>query len=170
MALRPAKCYRVHKRAYTRVSTSKPRKSYVKGVPVSKIHRFEMGNRAKVFPTTMYLVSKQAVNMRNNAMEAARIAVNKELEKIGAENYFLKILPFPHQIMRENPMATGAGADRFQTGMRLSFGKPIGTAARIRAGQRIMMIRIDKANEGVAKKALKIAASKIPCTSLVVYQ
>ncbi len=168
MGLRPAKCYKRHKRAYTRVSIRRPRKSYVKGVPVPKIHRFEMGNKKKEFPVTLYLVANQAVNIRSNAMEAARISITKALEKAGPENYFIKILPFPHQVMRENPLATGAGADRFQTGMRLSFGNPIGTAARIRAGQRIIMVRVGKTNEQTAKKALKIAASKLPTTSNIV--
>ncbi|MBI4170413.1 MAG: 50S ribosomal protein L16, partial [Candidatus Aenigmarchaeota archaeon] len=31
-------------------------------------------------------------------------------------------------MLRENALATGAGADRFQSGMRQSFGKPVGTA------------------------------------------
>ncbi len=168
MGLRPAKCYKKHKRANTRISISRPRKSYVKGVPVSKIHRFEMGNRTKEFPITMYLVANQAVNIRSNAMEAARISVSKVMEKTGTDNYFIKILPFPHHIMRENPMATGAGADRFQTGMRLSFGNPIGTAARVKAGQRIIMIKANKTTEQAAKKALKIAASKLPTTSKVI--
>jgi len=170
MGLRPAKCYKKHKRAYTRVSIRKPRRSYVKGVPVSKIHRFEMGDKKKDFPVTMYLVAKQAVNIRSNAMEAARISMTKAMEKLGADAYFIKVLPFPHHVMRENPLATGAGADRFQTGMRLSFGKPIGTAARIRVNQKLIMIRVGKSNVPAAKRALKIAASKLPTTSTVVSQ
>jgi len=72
------------------------------------------------------------------------------------------VLVFPHHVMRENAMATGAGADRFQTGMRLSFGKPIGTAARVRAGQRILEVRVPPGKDFVVKRAFKIASSKLP--------
>ena len=162
MGLRPAKCYKRHKRAYTRVSIRRPRKSYVKGVPVPKIHRFEMGNKKKTFPVTLYLVAKQAVNIRSNAMEAARISITKALEKAGPENYFIKILPFPHQVMRENPLATGAGADRFQSGMKKSFGKPIGKSARIKPGKALFTIYFEKPHMAAAKEALRKATSKFP--------
>ncbi|MFC7029415.1 hypothetical protein ACFQH8_22010 [Halomicroarcula sp. GCM10025710] len=36
---------------------------------------------------------------------------------------------FPHQVLRENKQATGAGADRVSDGMRQAFGKIVGTAA-----------------------------------------
>jgi large subunit ribosomal protein L10e len=56
-----------------------------------------------------------------------------------------------------------AGADRLQDGMRLSFGKPIGTAARItRLGDVIMMVRVKKQHLESAKEALKVATSKLP--------
>ena len=57
---------------------------------------------------------------------------------------------------------TGAGADRYQTGMRLSFGNPIGLAARVKEKQRLVEVRFSKGKEGVVKKALKIASSKLP--------
>lgn len=163
MALRPAKCYRKHERPYTRVSTKKPRKSYVKGVPALKIHRFETGERRPGFTLRMFLISKNPVQIRHNALEAARVAISKSLAKnVGEESYFLKVLVYPHHILRENPLATGAGADRFQTGMRKSFGRPIGAAARVSKGQKILEIRIPPGNEKSGKRALKVAASKMP--------
>ncbi|MFQ5648139.1 MAG: 50S ribosomal protein L16 [Candidatus Aenigmatarchaeota archaeon] len=170
MGLRPAKCYKRRKRAYTRISMRKPRRSYVKGVPDAKIHRFEAGDPKKAFSLSARLVARQGVQIRHNAMEATRIAVNRLLEKdIGKENYFFKILIFPHQVMRENPLATGAGADRFQTGMRKAFGKPIGKAASVRPGQNLLLVRADKEKQAVVKKALKMAASKLPTTSRIVF-
>jgi large subunit ribosomal protein L10e len=163
MALRPAKCYRKLGKPYTRQSRKMPRKGYVKGVPLPKITRFEFGNRKKNFSLKTYLVSEQNMQIRHNALEAARIAAHRVLsDSLGDEGYFMKILVFPHHIMRENPLSTGAGADRFQTGMRKAFGKPIGTAVRVKRKQRIIEIRVDKNGGDVAKKALKIADSKLP--------
>jgi large subunit ribosomal protein L10e len=163
MALRAAKCYRKFERPYTRVSSKKPKKSYVKGVPSLKIHRFETGKKKEEFSTCFYLLAKKDAQIRHNALEAARVAASKEMEKTAGEgNYFLKVLVFPHHILRENPLATGAGADRFQTGMRKSFGRPVSSAARVKAGQKIIEIRVTPNNEKFANKSLKIASSKLP--------
>ena len=173
MALRAAKCYRRLERPNTRISIRKPKRGYVKGVPASKIHRFETGNMKPEYKTSMYLTSKNPVQVRHNALEAARVAVSKTLAKLmGEDTYFLKVLVYPHHVLRENPLATGAGADRFQTGMRKSFGRPIGTAARVKEGQRIIEIRIVPGNEKFGKKALKVAASKMPtaCNIEIVQQ
>ena len=86
--------------------------------------------------------------------------MEKKLPK-GA-TFFMKIRPFPHHVLRENALATGAGADRFQTGMRQSFGKPVGTAARVRAGQCIAEIHVLKQNIQIAKLAFKKASYKLP--------
>lgn len=163
MSLRPAKCYRKLGKPYTRQSRKKPRKGYVKGVPSPKITRFEFGNRKKAFPLKIYLVSEQSIQIRHNALEAARVVAHRVLtDSLGEEGYFMKILVFPHHVMRENPLSTGAGADRFQTGMRKAFGKPIGTAVRVKRKQRIIEIRVDRDGGDAAKKALKIADSKLP--------
>jgi large subunit ribosomal protein L10e len=163
MGIRPGKCYSTVKRPYTRVSIHKPRRSYVKGVPYPKIRTFESGKPKPEYSSRFYLVAKHPVQIRHNALEAARIATNKELEKkSGLDTYFMKILVFPHHVMRENPTATGAGADRYQTGMRLSFGKPIGTAAQVKKGQRIIEVRVMPGKESIAKRALKISSSKLP--------
>ncbi len=167
MALRPAKCYRSLERPYTRVSIHVPRKSYVKGVPGGKIHRFEMGKKSAAYTLRIDLVAVQGVQIRHNALEAARVAANKGLDKwVGPNAYFLKILAYPHHVLRENPLATGAGADRFSTGMRLSFGNPISTAARVLAGKSIMSVWVAPAKAAEAKRAFKVAASKVPtpCT------
>ncbi len=171
MALRPAKCYRRLKRPYTRQSRKKPRRSYIKGVPDKKIHRFEMGDPKKAYQLRAYLVSERGVQIRHNALEAARIAVNKHLEEnIGKENFFIKILIYPHHVMRENALATGAGADRFSEGMRRAFGKPIGLVARVRPDQRILEVRLNRGMEGFAKDALRRASMKFPTPCRVVFE
>jgi large subunit ribosomal protein L10e len=169
MGLRPGRCYRRLERPYTRISIKKPRQSYVKGVPPQKIHRFNVGVQNQEFTSKIYLVSKNAVQIRSNALEAMRVAASKALEKrIGADNFFMKVLIYPHHVLRENPLATGAGADRFQTGMRLSFGRPIGTAAQVKENQKILEVRVAPENEAIARKALKIASSKIPTSCYII--
>jgi large subunit ribosomal protein L10e len=165
MGIRPARCYRKPKRPWTRQSRRKPKKGYVKGVPANKIHKFEMGNPNKAYSLRGYVISNNNILIRHNALEAARIAANKAMDKYGAKaEYFMKVLVYPHEVLRENAVATGAGADRFATGMRLAFGRPIGTAAHVHSGQKIMEIRADKPQEGAVKIALKRASAKFPTT------
>jgi large subunit ribosomal protein L10e len=122
-----------------------------------------MGNRSANFPYRVKLISKNSVQIRHNALESARIAVNKKLTKwIGNNNYYFKIKPYPHHVLRENPLAAGAGADRFQTGMSHAFGKPIGLAAQVRKGQELMYVDVDEKNVELAKKAIKQAVYKFP--------
>ncbi len=168
MGLRPARCYRRPERPYTRQSRSRPKKGYVKGVPAIKIHRFEMGNKDKKFGRKLTLASEMNMQIRHNALEAARMAAHKVLANgLGEEGYFLKVLVYPYHVLRENPLATGAGADRFQSGMRQSFGKPIGMAARVRKRQALINVWFDPGKEQVAKRALKIASYKLPGTCRV---
>lgn len=170
MAIRPAKCYRRLERPYTRQSKRRPKKGYVKGVPYPKITKFETGKSKKKFSATAMLVAQGDVQIRHNALEASRVSTNRILlDDLGDDGYFLKVRIYPHHVMRENPLATGAGADRYQTGMRLSFGNPIGLAARVRAGQKIIEVRYNKGKDGVVKKALKIASTKLPVKCKIVF-
>lgn len=162
MALRPGRTTRKLERPWTRVSKKKPRKSYVVGVPHPKIHVFEMGNPDKKYDTQMWLVADHSVQIRDNALESSRVVTNKFLERKIPDNYFFKILVFPHHVLREHSLATGAGADRFSSGMRKAFGKPSGRAARIMKGQRIMALRLDKKSLDVGRLALKRASKKLP--------
>jgi len=130
MVRKPAKMYRnISKRAYTR-------REYMGGVPGSKIVQFEMGNLAQEFPTQVDLVVEEACQIRHSSLEAARISVNRRLMKdVGRANFHFKVRVFPHHVLRENKQATGAGADRVSEGMRLAFGKAVGTAARVNPNQ-----------------------------------
>lgn len=163
MALRPGKTYRKWHRAFTRQATHVPRRSYIKGVPKPKISEYELGKPRK-FDKKLFLVSLRTVQIRHNALEAARVATVQTLEKrLGkGKEFFFKIRIYPHHVLRENALATGAGADRFQQGMRMSFGKPIGTAARVRGNQKLIEIRIDADSVNIAKSALKQASHKLP--------
>jgi len=171
MGLRPGKCYRKLHRPYTRQSMRKPRKGYVKGVPRPKITAFQSGD-PKPYRKMVCLVAKRAVQIRDNALEAARITVTQHLEKTFGKQigYFFRLRTYPHQVIRENPLATGAGADRFQQGMRQSFGNPIGNAARVKEGQIIMEVWTDEARVADAKNALNAARYKLPTPCQIVVQ
>ncbi len=171
MALRPGRCYSRLERPYTRVSKRKPRKSYVVGVPDPRIHHFEMGNVHGNFDTVVWLIAKRAVQIRHNALEAARVVMTKHLtKKVGSDNFFAKILVYPHHVLREHSLATGAGADRFSTGMRHAFGRPVGRAAQVRKGQKLIMVKVNKEKVEEAKEALRKAGSKIPTPVYIVVE
>ncbi|MBU3896436.1 MAG: 50S ribosomal protein L16 [Nanoarchaeota archaeon] len=168
MGIRPAKCYnKINKKPYTRISQRRPRKSYVRGVPASKIHQFQMGNIKGDFPQISYLVAKQDVQLRTNCMESVRVVVSKHLAKnLGDTGFFMKIMVYPHHILRENAMATGAGADRFSQGMRQSFGIPTGQAARVYTGQKIIMVKTPAGKDEIIKEAFRRGKSKLSGTWL----
>lgn len=165
--LREAAAYRRIKRAYTRKSKYREL-SYVKGTPTSKIVMFDTGNRSSEFPCQIHLIAKKTVNLRSNALEASRIAAGKYLsDQLGKLGFKLKIRAVPHHVMRENALATGAGADRMQQGMRHAFGKPIGTAAQVKIGKIIMTAYVEEKGIPAAKEALRKAASKYPISCKV---
>lgn len=172
MSIRPGRCYHhVKAKPWTRTSIHTPRRSYVKGVPASKIHQFEVGSAkvAETLPLVYHLVSSRDVQLRSNCLEAARMAATKYLAgELGETGFFLKILTYPHHVLRENALATGAGADRFSQGMCHPFGKPIGQAARVAEGQRIIMVRTPAGSDAVVKEALRRAATKLAGTCRVV--
>jgi len=166
--LRKFVAYRKLERPYTRISKYK-KKSFIKTTPNIKIVRFNTGNLKKKFPYSVHLVSKQGLQVRDNAIESARQTCNRLLEgTLGLTSYYMQVRAYPHHILRENPLAQGAGADRFSTGMQKSFGKPYGSAARIMKGQKIVTVSVNKQNLQVAKDALTRFKKKIPGSWLVV--
>ncbi len=149
-------------RAYTR-------KDYIRKIPGSRIVQYDMGNLSAEFPLTVSLAVKEPAELSHNALEAARIASNRYMQrKSGRMGYHLKIRVYPHHIVRENPMATGAGADRVQDGMRKAFGKPVSSVALVKANQRILTIKTNKRNFNDAKEALRRAAMKFPVPCRIV--
>ena len=162
--LRKFVAYRDYKRPYTRFSKYS-KKNFVTAKPVCKVVRFDMGMQRTDYKVHLTLVSvtPQVYQIRDNALESARLSANKLLEKtLGKSGYFFRTKVYPHHILRENPLAAGAGADRMSTGMAHSFGKPIGVAAQIKPGQVVFEIFTNKENIETAKLALKRASYKIP--------
>ena len=165
--LRTFTSYRNLKRPYTRTSKFKA-EAYIKMTPNVKIARFDTGDSRKAFQYTLNLLSKADLQIRDNALESARQTSNKLLETyLGLSGFHLKVKVYPHHILREHALASGAGADRFSSGMAHSFGKPAGVAARIKKGQAIFQVSVDKQNLGVAKQALERASKKLPCSCTI---
>jgi len=162
---KPARMYRrIKSQSYTR-------RKYMGGVPHSRIGQFEMGNKARKgdFPIVAHLIADHPVAIRHTALEAARIAANRTIQKkAGTQGYFLKIRIFPHEVLRENKMATGAGADRISSGMRNAFGKAVGTAARVQRNQVLMELHVNQVNFADAKIALWKAGIRVPGTFKIV--
>lgn len=138
------------------------RKKYAKSPPPSKITKFTMGDPKKSFSTKAKLISRENAQIRHNALEAARIAANRHLATKLGQDYFLRIMPYPHTILRENKMIFGAHADRLQDGMRRAFGKPIGTAARVKTNQPIIVVGVNEDAVEIAKQALRRGGAKLP--------
>ncbi len=168
--IRKFTAYRSLERPYTRISKFN-KKNFVRGgFPNLKVVKFETGTKNGKFPCVVKLVSKENVNVRHNALEAARLTSNKHLERNLAKAYHLKIRVYPHHVLRENPLASGAGADRMSTGMKKSFGKVIGAAARLKVGTEIMQVRLNKNDIKVGKHALLRASKKLPASCRIVVE
>ena len=166
--LRKFVAYRHIKRAYTRFSKYK-KLSYVRSRPVCKVVRFDVGDVSKEFPFTLDLVSKSHLQIRDNAIEAARQTCNRLLEKmLGKGGYRFMTRIYPHHVLRENPLASGAGADRLSTGMAHSYGKSIGIAAQVKVGQPIFTDQLNEEHIDTARLALKRTSYTVPCSCTII--
>jgi large subunit ribosomal protein L10e len=164
MGLRPAHCYRgTDKPAYTRIAVTVHHKNFIGTNPNLHTRQFNMGNPLKKYTHIVDLVCEQPhVQIRDNALEAARLNVNRHLiNSIGKENFFMRLRVYPYHIMRENKLAQGAGADRVSSGMKHAFGKPIGKAARLRQGQKVFSVLCDETQLDAVKRGLLRAIPKM---------
>lgn len=169
--LRKFVSFRSLDRPYTRKSKFK-KKNYIKSIPHHKIAKFDVGNKTRGhWQYKVKLISKDTLQIRHNAFESARQLINRHLqEKLGATNYYLKVNLYPHQALRENRMLTGAGADRMQTGMAHSFGKVVGSAARVKRGSALFTAHVDEGGKAIAEQIMKKANSRLPCHISVIIE
>jgi large subunit ribosomal protein L10e len=138
------------------------RKKFAKGFPPPKIVKFTMGDTKGTFEVEAKLIALKRAQVRHSALEAARVATNRLLMEKLVNDYLMKIRPYPHIILRENKMIFGAHADRLQQGMRRSFGKAIGTAARIEPDQTLITVKVKANAVDTAKESLKRGSAKLP--------
>lgn len=164
--LRKGRSYRKVKRAYTRKSKFKT-KAFIKAVPPHKIARFKMGDVNKQFSHIIELKPKESLQLRHNSLESVRQVVNRRLEMMFGSNYLFQVRVYPHHVLREHKMLTGAGADRMSPGMSNAFGKPVGVAAQLKKGQTIFSISINKENLDRAKATMALAKPRLPGSYLI---
>ena len=168
MALRKGSAYtKRYARPYTRKS-KKRKKSYIKTVPNARIVKFKMGDLKGFdngeYKIEIHVLSKERIQLRDNAIEAVRQYFNRFIQARIGKEFYLEVKPYPHHILRENKMLTGAGADRMQTGMSRAFGKTMGRAALIKPGQTLFIIAIkNERAETEARKLIRSAKARLPC-------
>jgi large subunit ribosomal protein L10e len=130
-----------------------------------------MGDTRGTYAYKVSLLSDNHVQVRHNALEAARVAANKAMsDKLGDSGYVIQLCVYPHMVLRENRMIATAGADRLQEGMRHSFGKPSSRAARVKRNQPVITIRTNESALELAKEALRVSASKFPSSCRIVVE
>ncbi|PSP38060.1 50S ribosomal protein L16 [Halobacteriales archaeon SW_8_65_20] len=164
MSEKPASMYRdIDKPSYTR-------REYITGIPGSKIAQYKMGRTEKdedEYEVQISLIVEEDVQIRHGSLEASRLSANRRMLKILGEDgdYKMILRKFPHQVLRENKQATGAGADRVSDGMRQAFGKIVGTAARMQKGDRLFTAWCHPEDADTLKDAFRRAYNKItpPC-------
>jgi large subunit ribosomal protein L10e len=171
---RPWRCYsKWTRRPYQHKRSANHRREYARGGSQSKITRYWGGN--KEMPWTEWdlvigLKVDRQIQISSNTLEAIRITINGTLQrKLGRQNYRLRIRPKPFQKIRENRMLAFAGADRVQSGMRNSFGRSMGVAARVRAGQIILDVGTYLRNLPLVRERLHVSSMKVasPCQIVV---
>ncbi len=161
----------MHARNYRAVKgQAYTRKKFAKGFPPPKINKFTMGDTKGNFEVEAKLVALKRAQIRHSALEAARVATNRILMDKLINDYLMQIHPYPHIILRENKMIFGAHADRLQQGMRRSFGKAIGTAARIEPDQTIITVKVKANALKLAKESLKRGSAKLPIPCKIVVE
>merc|ERR1712176_993337 len=101
-------------------------------------------------------VCDEKQQISSEALEACRVAINKHLTKtIGKDAYHIRVRVHPFHVIRANKMLSCAGADRLSPGMRHSYGKPIGVAARVDIGQVLVSVRSKDAHESHVVEAIR---------------
>jgi len=163
---RPWHCYsKWTRRPYQHKRSANHRREYARGGSQSKIVRFWGGNKEKDWADWDLVVGLKVnhqIQISSNSLEAIRITINSSLQKsVGRLNFRVRIRPKPFQKIRENRMLAFAGADRVQSGMRNSFGRSMGVAARVRAGQIIVDVGTSIKDLPLVRDRLRVASMKI---------
>ena len=172
MGDRPARIYREKpNQPYTRQSQKKS-DNFIKGAPAPRVTQYEMGAKKKEFETSVVLKVEEGCAIQSEALEAGRIAANSHLSKVlePTEDYFMKIFPYPHHVLRYHPLAGIAQADRYYEGMRKPFGRPIGRAALVDKDQTIYRIDVNEGDVAIARKALERTKHKMPVSCRILIQ
>ncbi len=89
MTRKPARMYRkVEGQVYTR-------REYMGGVPTCRVTQFDTGDLRRAFPLALSLGTEEAAQVRDIALEAARISAVRVMEKTAVNEYHLKVRRYP---------------------------------------------------------------------------
>ncbi len=173
MGLRNARAYsKRYARPYTRTSKVKS-KAYIKTVPHNKIVKCMMGNvngyQKGQLKLILRLICKREIQLRDNAIEACRQGILKELDNNSVTNYYFAVRRYPHHILRENRMFSGGSkGERVNQGMQQSFGSSIGRAALVKEGEDIFLVAVsDKKFLPIIRNAFRKVGPKLACATKV---
>ena len=119
-----------------------------------RVHRLKYEGKAKgntrLTNGEYGLMAKEGAWITNRQIEAARIAITRELKKGGK----LKMNIFPHLALTKKPLETRQGKGK---------GNVEGWVAVVKEGK--IMFEISGVSEEVAREALRLAAHKLPITT-----
>jgi large subunit ribosomal protein L10e len=149
-------------------SMSYTRQEYIHSKPQTKVTRYALGDSNLDYDYVVTLVADHSAEIRSNALEAARVTSNKVISAITGQPFLIRVVAYPHEIVRAHKFMGFAGADRLSQGMRRSFGRSTDRAAKVNAGQPFLAIHTMEAGLEKAKEALTRASKKLPVTSKIV--
>jgi len=157
--------------------SKRQQKSYIKTIPPQKIVKFNMGEIKKFeagkFHIKVQLLTMQNIQIRDLALEAVRQTLHKDMTKLLTQkNYFLRCNVYPHNILRNNRVYSGASkGERVQTGMKKSFGTPEGRAAIVKRGRPVFSLYFNGENHlPEVRMFFKKVTPKLPCKTKVLVE
>ena len=175
-ATRKAAAYSKRKPIANTRRSKKQQKSYIKTIPPQKIVKFNMGNIQKFeaggYRIKVTLSAGENIQIRDLALEAIRQGLNKDMTKLVAKDFFLRVNVYPHNILRNNRIFSGGSkGERVQTGMKNSFGSSEGRAATVKEGKAIFTIYFN-GNENVprVRAFVRKVTPKLACKAIVKFE
>jgi ribosomal protein L16/L10AE len=173
---RRAKAYSKRNPVINTRRSKKQQKSYIKTVPPQKIVKFNMGD-VKSFDEGKYKVAVilstgENIQIRDFALEAVRQSLHKDLTILLGKNYFLRCNVYPHNILRNNRVFSGASkGERVQTGMSKGFGTSEGRAAVVKKGHPIFCAYFNGENYlPEVRNFFRKVTPKLPCKTKTIAQ
>jgi len=175
--VRRAKAYSKRKPIVNTRRSKKQQLSYIRTVPPQKIVKFNMadykGFHEGKYKIKITLSTEENIQIRDLALEAVRQSLHKDLANLlTIKNYFLRCNVYPHNILRNNRVYSGASkGERVQTGMTKSFGTPEGRAAILRKGNPIFTAYFNgQENIPKVRGFFKKVTPKLPCKTKAIIE
>ena len=160
---RPRVFTRLKKKPWCRIA-KRPEHNYVRAAPPVYTRQFVDGNTKGDFDTEICLISKQDCQIRDRCLESIRILAKQRLEKaVSRSGYKMVIWPYPHHVLREHKTpGVASKAERLSKGMRHAFGRPIGRAARVHKGDKVVSVFTSEKNIETVKTIFKSVIPRLP--------